>query len=233
MSDNYNRDVDAEHVPPEVVPDAHDADGTLGQVAGTGSGAVAGGLLGAAAGGPVGAVIGAVAGGVLGSAAGAMNDLSFAVNTNLALNLDGLNLNLANASFWRTPNGPVEPTPPLETDCGACRLCIDACPTGALDEPGTLDATRCLSYWTQSPDPIPEPYRAELGTQVYGCDICQDVCPWNRGVEKRRALILSRLGLTCPGTAYMRLSLALGGVLVRQIVAASELAREHVRVSAR
>ena len=45
----------------------------------------------------------------------------------------------------------VEPTPPLELDCGDCRLCIDACPTGALDEPGTLDANRCLSYWTQAP----------------------------------------------------------------------------------
>ncbi|HZQ81870.1 MAG TPA: tRNA epoxyqueuosine(34) reductase QueG [Gaiellaceae bacterium] len=81
----------------------------------------------------------------------------------------------------------LEPTPPLATDCGACTLCIDACPTDALDEPGTLDATRCLSYWTQAPAAIPEEYRAELGAQVYGCDICQDVCPWNRGVEKRRA----------------------------------------------
>jgi epoxyqueuosine reductase len=81
----------------------------------------------------------------------------------------------------------LEPSPPLELDCGSCRLCIDACPTGALDEPGTLDATRCLSYWTQAPGPIPAEYRTELGDQVYGCDICQDVCPWNRGVEKRRA----------------------------------------------
>jgi epoxyqueuosine reductase len=81
----------------------------------------------------------------------------------------------------------VEPTPPLELDCGSCSLCIDACPTGALDEPGTLDATRCLSYWTQAPSTIPGEYRAELGAQVYGCDICQDVCPWNRGIEKRRA----------------------------------------------
>jgi epoxyqueuosine reductase len=80
----------------------------------------------------------------------------------------------------------LEPTPTLGLDCGECRLCIDACPTGALDEPGTLDATRCLSYWTQAPAPIPEDYRAQLGAQVYGCDICQDVCPWNRGVEKRR-----------------------------------------------
>jgi epoxyqueuosine reductase len=81
----------------------------------------------------------------------------------------------------------VEPTPPLELDCGSCTLCIDACPTGALDEPGVLDATKCLSYWTQAAAPIPETYRSELGAQVYGCDICQDVCPWNRGVEKRRA----------------------------------------------
>jgi epoxyqueuosine reductase len=80
----------------------------------------------------------------------------------------------------------LDATPPLDTDCGACRLCIDACPTGALDDPGTLDATKCLSYWTQAPAPIPEAYREGLGAQVYGCDICQDVCPWNRGVEKRR-----------------------------------------------
>jgi epoxyqueuosine reductase len=80
----------------------------------------------------------------------------------------------------------IETTPALELDCGECRLCIDACPTGALDEPGTLDATKCLSYWTQAPAAIPEEYRAELGAMVYGCDVCQDVCPWNRGVEKRR-----------------------------------------------
>jgi epoxyqueuosine reductase len=81
----------------------------------------------------------------------------------------------------------LEPTPRLGLDCGECRLCIDACPTGALDDPGTLDATRCLSYWTQAPAAVPEPYRAQLEAQVYGCDICQDVCPWNRGVEKRRS----------------------------------------------
>jgi epoxyqueuosine reductase len=81
----------------------------------------------------------------------------------------------------------VEPTPPLTLDCGSCTLCIEACPTGALDDPGVVDSTKCLSYWTQSPDAIPEEYRPELDVQVYGCDICQDVCPWNRGIEKRRA----------------------------------------------
>jgi epoxyqueuosine reductase len=81
----------------------------------------------------------------------------------------------------------LESTPPLDLDCGSCRLCIDACPTGALDEPGTVDANRCLSYWTQSKHSIPVEYREELGDRVYGCDICQDVCPWNRGIEKRRA----------------------------------------------
>jgi epoxyqueuosine reductase len=81
----------------------------------------------------------------------------------------------------------IEATAPLELDCGSCTLCIEACPTGALDEPGTVDSTKCLSYWTQAPASIPEEYRGELGAQVYGCDICQDVCPWNRGVEKRRA----------------------------------------------
>ena len=86
-------------------------------------------------------------------------------------------------------------------DCGSCRLCIDACPTGALDEPGVLDANRCLSYWTQAPAPVPEAYREELGDSVYGCDICQDVCPWNRGVERRRA------GLPLPDDAVPNVSL--------------------------
>jgi epoxyqueuosine reductase len=96
----------------------------------------------------------------------------------------------------------LEPTPPLDADCGSCRLCVDACPTGALDEPGTLDATKCLSYWTQSSQPIPDEYRPALGAQVYGCDICQDVCPWNRGVEKRRA------GSLLPAGAEPHVSLA-------------------------
>jgi epoxyqueuosine reductase len=95
----------------------------------------------------------------------------------------------------------LEPTQPLDLDCGECRLCIDACPTAALDEPGTLDSTRCLSYWTQAAAPPPPDYRTGLGAQVYGCDICQDVCPWNRGIEKRRA------GEPSPETATPHVSL--------------------------
>ena len=81
----------------------------------------------------------------------------------------------------------IEAGQPMPFACGSCTLCIEACPTGALDEPGVLDSTKCLSYWSQAAAPIPESYREELGAQVYGCDICQDVCPWNRGIEKRRA----------------------------------------------
>ena len=98
-------------------------------------------------------------------------------------------------------NRAVEPSTPLEPGCGSCTLCIDACPTDALAEPGTLDSTRCLSYWTQAPAAIPEGYREELGASVYGCDICQDVCPWNRGIEKRRS------GLAPPTDAEPAVSL--------------------------
>jgi hypothetical protein len=64
------------------------------------------------------------------------------------------------------------------------------------DEPGVLDATRCLSYWTQAPTSIPEAYREELGATVYGCDVCQDVCPWNRAVVKRRSGVTARAEAT-------------------------------------
>jgi epoxyqueuosine reductase len=81
----------------------------------------------------------------------------------------------------------VESSSPLDADCGSCTLCIEACPTNALDEPGTLDANRCLSWSTQRSGAIPPEQREHVGDVVYGCDICQDVCPWNRGIEKRRA----------------------------------------------
>ena len=80
----------------------------------------------------------------------------------------------------------LDSTPPISPGCGSCTLCIDACPTNALDEPGVLDATRCIAYWTQTPGEIPGDVMDAMDDRVYGCDICQDVCPWNRGVERRR-----------------------------------------------
>ncbi len=97
---------------------------------------------------------------------------------------------------------PLEPDTQGLEQCGSCRRCLDACPTGALVESGVLDSTRCLSYLTiELRTGIPEEHRPALGNHIYGCDICQDVCPYNQpsssssdaAWQPRRGLDLPRL----------------------------------------
>lgn len=73
---------------------------------------------------------------------------------------------------------------PAQTDrCGDCDRCVRACPTGAIAAPGVLDRSRCLSWITQAPGTIPPEHREKLGSRIYGCDACQEVCPHNAGLQ--------------------------------------------------
>ncbi len=77
-------------------------------------------------------------------------------------------------------NIPFASDEPMEDQCGDCTLCLDVCPTGALIQPGQLDAQRCIAFLTQTKQMIPEEFRTKIGNRVYGCDSCQTICPKNQ-----------------------------------------------------
>ena len=123
---------------------------------------------------------------------------------------------------------PLDVDEPALDQCGDCTLCIEACPTGAIAGPGVLDSTRCISYLTiEQRGPIPDGFAEAIGSHVYGCDVCQEVCPWNQAaprsadpawqarsvwrdasVERLAAMSDAELGRAMQGSAMRRTKVA-------------------------
>ena len=91
---------------------------------------------------------------------------------------------------WRLPDNGLETGPGAEATCGQCTRCLDACPTDAFVGPFHLDPQRCIAYWTiEARRPIPRQLRSRFGNRIFGCDICQEVCPWNQRLAGRTPLL--------------------------------------------
>jgi epoxyqueuosine reductase len=91
----------------------------------------------------------------------------------------------------------LEPDQPLDRNCGRCTICIDNCPTGAIVEPYTIHAPSCISYLAiELRDTIPQELRPQMGDWVYGCDVCQEVCPYTGAAETINILICNRVRST-------------------------------------
>lgn len=76
---------------------------------------------------------------------------------------------------------PLRVDPPVKDYCGTCTKCMDACPTDAIPDPYVVDGSKCISYFTiELKDQIPESFKGRFENWIFGCDICQDVCPWNK-----------------------------------------------------
>ncbi len=99
----------------------------------------------------------------------------------------------------------LSPDLPAPDRCGSCTRCIDACPTDAIVAPYELDSNKCISYLTiEKRGSIPEEMREGMGQQVFGCDICQDVCPWNRKAPATdKSEFQPREGLVNPALAWL------------------------------
>lgn len=115
--------------------------------------------------------------------------------------------------------------PHVGSHCGSCRACLDACPTDAFPEPGVLDASKCISYFTiELRGNIPEKHRAGMGEWLFGCDVCQDVCPWNRKAPAGGEQKLLNASWNDPGTGTMD--------LIRLLEMSDAEFREHFRHTA-